>query len=297
MFGQTFEAQDLAIIGLLIVMEGVLSIDNALVLGILAKRVPKHLQRRALTYGLIGAFVFRVLAIALTAWLIQIRWIKLLGGLYLVYVAVKHFFFEHKETTHQDIVVGPDGRPTQVDHSTGQPLGPQAEQTELQGRAPVSPALGPIAVEAGTVGAASMAVAGSAAGFWSTVAVIELTDIAFAVDSIMAAVGMVSGSSKTWVVITGGLIGLVLMRFAAVMFIKLLDRFPRFEITAYLLVLWIGLKLVADYFFNSVAHPHTLNFHSPTSPWAWLFWGGMLVCFAYGFVGGKKPEPSSSPAA
>ena len=41
------------------------------------------------------------------------------------------------------------------------------------------------------------------------------------------------------------------MRFAAAMFIKLLDKFPRFETSAYLLVLVIGVKLLLDYFFNN----------------------------------------------
>lgn len=61
-FNQTFVSGDLAIIGLLILLEGVLSIDNAMVLGLLAKRLPEHKQKRALFYGLLGAFVFRILA-------------------------------------------------------------------------------------------------------------------------------------------------------------------------------------------------------------------------------------------
>src|SRR5829696_8166971 len=99
-FGQTFETHDLAIIVLLIVLEGVLSIDNALVLGLLAKRLPKHQQRRALTYGLVGAFVFRLLAIALATLLLKWWVVKLLGGGYLIYVAVKHFFFDEKHDEH-----------------------------------------------------------------------------------------------------------------------------------------------------------------------------------------------------
>src|SRR5262245_3241591 len=96
MFGQTFALNDLLVIGLLVVLEGALSIDNALVLGLLAKRLPKRLQSRALTYGLIGAFVFRLIAIALAAYLLQWRWVKLVGGLYLIYVAVHHLWFESK---------------------------------------------------------------------------------------------------------------------------------------------------------------------------------------------------------
>src|SRR5205823_920225 len=94
MFGQTFDPHDLAIIGLLVILEGVLSIDNALVLGLLARRLPKVLQGKALTYGLVGAFVFRILAIAAASFLLHWRLVKFLGGAYLVYVAVKHFFFE-----------------------------------------------------------------------------------------------------------------------------------------------------------------------------------------------------------
>src|ERR1043165_1366372 len=97
LFNQLFEWHDFVIVGLLVILEGVLSIDNALVLGLLAKRLPKRLQGKGLTYGLIGAFVFRVIAIGLAASLLHWRIVKLAGGLYLVYVSVKHFFFEERD--------------------------------------------------------------------------------------------------------------------------------------------------------------------------------------------------------
>src|SRR5256885_15279967 len=93
-FGQKAEPHDLVIVALLVVLEGVLSIDNALVLGLLAKRVPKRLQGRALTYGLVGALVFRMAAIGAATWLLQWTWAKLLGGAYLIYVSFKHFLFD-----------------------------------------------------------------------------------------------------------------------------------------------------------------------------------------------------------
>src|SRR5690606_15488149 len=62
-YGQTLAWGDLGIIGLLVLLEGALSIDNAWVLGLLAKRLPKEQQKKALTYGLIGAFVFRFIAV------------------------------------------------------------------------------------------------------------------------------------------------------------------------------------------------------------------------------------------
>jgi hypothetical protein len=52
-------------------------------------------------------------------------------------------------------------------------------------------------------------------------------------------------------VITGGILGVILMRFAAAIFIKLLEKFPRFELSAYLLVIVIGMKLLLDWGFNS----------------------------------------------
>src|SRR5207237_1292404 len=174
MFGQTFSPHDIFVIGVLIVLEGVLSIDNALVLGLLARRLPKALQAKALTYGLIGALVFRLLAIATASYLLHWRIAKLFGGLYLVYVAMKHFI---------------------------------------------------------------------------------------------------------WVVLVGGMLGVALMRFAAVIFIKLLEKFPRFETSAYLLVILIGLKLVLDFVVNTPANPERLDFHSPEDIAFWLFWGLMAICF------------------
>src|SRR5205823_1324921 len=130
------------------------------------------------------------------------------------------------------------------------------------------------------------------AGFWPTVAVIELTDIAFAVDSILAAIALVgppaagtpedSFHPKLWVIVTGGMLGVILMRVAAVMFIRLLERFPRFEFSAYLLVAVIGLKLLMDWAFNSADHPHRVNFHDFHSPAFWAFWSLMAICLAAG---------------
>jgi len=264
MFGQTFDPHDLIIIGLLVVLEGVLSIDNALVLGLLAKRVPKPLQKRALTYGLIGALVFRMAAIGAATWLLQWTWAKLLGGAYLIYVALKHFIFdeaqepEELESTNEERTHSRTGKPI-TSHSLS---------------------------------------------FWYTVVVIELTDIAFAIDSILAAIALVGNPSsdahglhpKFWVIVTGGMLGVVLMRVAAILFIKMLERFPRFETAAYLLVALIGVKLLVDWWFNKPppGFPPTevyrgpVDFHSPAHPAFWVFWGGMLVCFCVGFIPRRK---------
>src|SRR5688572_1403576 len=110
-FGQTLDWHDLGVIGLLVLLEGALSIDNALVLGLLAKRLPKEQQRKALTYGLIGAFVFRFIAVFMASLLLKWRVVKLLGGGYLVYIAIKHLFFEAHEDDG-DVAFTAAGEPT-----------------------------------------------------------------------------------------------------------------------------------------------------------------------------------------
>ncbi|MCU1274948.1 MAG: alx [Bryobacterales bacterium] len=271
MFGQTFSVQDLAIIGLLILLEGILSIDNALVLGLLAKRLPKQLRSRALTYGLVGAFIFRFIAIGTAAYLLRWRIVKLLGGGYLVWVSLKHFIFERRRNTAERVAVDSDELPESVNEIAGKEM------------------------TAGARGAVPGAVMKQPA-FWSTVAVIELTDIAFAIDSILAAIALVGSAPaghqgphpKLWLVIVGGTFGVILMRFAAMMFIRLLERFPRFETSAYLLVIVIGLKLLADWAINTPTHPHALDFHDPGGIEFWVFWVLMAVCFAAGFLPQKN---------
>src|SRR4051812_5296133 len=196
LFGQTFEIHDLALIGLLVVLEGVLSIDNALVLGLLAKRVPKAFQKRALTYGLAGALVFRVVAIATAVWLMHWWFVKLIGGGYLVYIAVKHLFFEHRDEHDPQLSVNERGEVVLVDPVTHRPLSDAAAAAAVRhsdGDAMPAPTTATEVAPAPHAPAAR-ATAGrrrKPAGFWPTVFVIELTDIAFAIDSILAAIALV----------------------------------------------------------------------------------------------------------
>ncbi len=286
-FGQEFIWGDLGIVGLLILLEGVLSIDNALVLGLLAKRLPKHMQPRALTYGLVGAFVFRILAISVASFLLKWRVVKLLGGGYLAYVAIKHLWFEQEtHTTHAH--VDAEGEPILVDETTGLPLTSEQEIVEIEHRGPI-PGVTQMTDGLATDGKAK---------FWPTVFVIEMTDIAFAVDSILAAIALVgpppSGHPtdavhpKLWVIITGGILGVILMRFAAVIFIRLLERFPRFESTAYWLVFLIGLKLLIDWGFNTDANPHRVDFHNFHEAPFWIFWIALGLTFCSGFLPEKR---------
>jgi YkoY family integral membrane protein len=279
LWGQSFGSQDLLLVMLLVFFEGILSIDNAIVLGLLAKRLPKSQQKRALTYGLVGAFVFRTLAILTASFLLEWRIVKLIGGGYLLYISIKHLFFQSQETTPDEVAIGRDGEIELRDAATGGELSPSQEVLEIKERLPA-----PIPFEALRLDR----------HFWLTVLVIELTDIAFAVDSILAAIALVGAPPldhaigdvhpKLWIVVAGGIIGIILMRVAAVVFIRLLERFPRFETSAYLLIIVIGVKLLADWGFNSKEHPHVVDFHHISRPEFWLFWISMLACLAIGFL-------------
>src|SRR5687767_7405033 len=134
-FGQRLEVQDLAVVALLVVLEGMLSIDNALVVDLLAKRLPKHEQAKALWYGLAGAFVFRFLAVLLASLLLRWTFAKFLGGAYLVYIAVRHLFFESKEGADKEkIVLDEHGHPKFVDEDTGAALTASQEELEVRER-------------------------------------------------------------------------------------------------------------------------------------------------------------------
>lgn len=323
-FGQTLEWLDLLTVGLLIILEGVLSIDNALVLGLLAKRLPKSQQKRALTYGLVGAFVFRAIAILMASYLLQWKVVKLIGGGYLAYVALKYFLYEMWSAESEHIALDKHGHPILVDDETGEEVDTQKFEGEIEARTAVPvDMIAPLqngdqngngngnGTAIGSPGglaradSADMARVGSGnyakkiryAKFWPTVLVIELTDIAFAVDSILAALALISTKQpedggfnpKLWVVFLGGILGVILMRIAAVVFIRMLERFPRFELSAYLLVLVIAVKLVVDWYFNSgVEHDPRFDFHAVGSAAFMTFWVAMALSFLVGFLPAKN---------
>ncbi|MFA5653769.1 MAG: TerC family protein [Desulfomonilia bacterium] len=193
---QSLAGTDLIAIGTLAILEGILSVDNSLVLAILVRTLPKEQQRKALTYGIAGAFLFRLIALIFAAYLINFLIFKIVGGLYLVYLAMKHMFFFFQENAHQT-------RP------------------------------------------------GVAKSFWGTVLVVELTDIAFSIDSITTAVAM---SNKLAVVWLGGIMGIIFLRFAASFFIGLLEKLPRLEDLAYQLIFFIGTKLLLEGFHIEITH-------------------------------------------
>lgn len=78
------------ILGILL-LEIILSFDNAAVLATMVKDLPKEQQAKALKYGILGAYLFRGIALILVESIMSIWWLKPIGGAYLLFMAIKHF--------------------------------------------------------------------------------------------------------------------------------------------------------------------------------------------------------------
>jgi YkoY family integral membrane protein len=76
----------------LIIIESLLSIDNAAVIATMVMDLPKSQRGKALRYGIIGAYVFRGLCLIFAAYLMEIAWLKAAGGIYLIFLMVHHFY-------------------------------------------------------------------------------------------------------------------------------------------------------------------------------------------------------------
>jgi YkoY family integral membrane protein len=194
------------LIGTLVVLEGLLSADNALVLAVMVKHLPEEKRKKALFYGLIGAYLFRFIAIGIGMFLIKLAWVKVLGALYLAWLSIKYFIDKRKGN---------------------------AEEEEAHGMNQNSILFRMFGV------------------FWGTVAMVELMDIAFSVDSVLAAFGV---SNEVWILLLGGMLGILMMRGIAGVFLKLLERIPELETTAYILILIIATKMLLSVVHIEVSH-------------------------------------------
>jgi YkoY family integral membrane protein len=214
---------DLVTVALLVALEGLLSADNAMVLAVLVLGLPKRDQRKALQYGIVGAFVFRITAILLAVYLIRLQFVMLVGAAYLLWLPYSHF------TGHEDTAAR--RRPKKAVRWLG-----------------MSP-------------------------FWSTVAKVELTDIVFAIDSILVAVAM---SNKTWVILTGGILGIIAMRLVIGKLLALIQQYPALVDGAFIIILWVGIKLLLEF-----AHQQGwVHFEIPK----WLSLGLIVVIFIIAFL-------------
>ena len=81
----------LAVVGNLVIIESLLSVDNAAVLATMVSDLPREQRPKALRYGIFGAYLFRILCLVFASYLIRFWYLKPLGGLYLLYLAYGHF--------------------------------------------------------------------------------------------------------------------------------------------------------------------------------------------------------------
>jgi tellurite resistance protein TerC len=212
----SFDMGLVSILLMVVFLEGILSIDNAAVLGAMVSGLPPlqpvpwpaplrallHPLDRllggqrsaALKVGLLGAYLGRATMLVLAFWVIENPWLKIIGALYLVKLAFENL---------------------------GQPE--PGEEAQIEAERVVHHS------------------------FWSVVLAVELADLAFSLDNVVAVVAI---SDQLWLVIFGVFLGILTMRFAAGIFTHLILREPILETGAYLIVLIIGVELLLDELFG-----------------------------------------------
>lgn len=237
----------------LVGLEGILAADNAVVMAVMVKNLPLEQQRKALFYGLLGAFIFRFATLFLISFLANVWQVQALGALYLLFIAGSHLYKSMKGKAAKKEV--------KTNHSRS---------------------------------------------FWLTVLKVEIADIAFAIDSMLAAVALaVTLTPIGWfhvggldggqflVMFFGGVIGMVIMRFAATWFVKVLRQRPSLEVAAFLIVGWVGVKLAVF----TLAHPAigVLDRHFPESTaWKLIFWIVLVGIAAGGFFHSNRKLSAQS---
>ncbi|MCP8968505.1 TerC family protein [Ectobacillus ponti] len=242
---------------ILIALEGILAADNALVLAIMVKHLPEEKRKKALFYGLAGAFIFRFGSLFLISFLVDVWQVQALGALYLIFIAASHIFKKYVRNKGNHAHTNKDIKKD---------------------------------------------------SFWTTVIKVELADIAFAIDSILAAValavtlpetnlGTIGGldAGQFTIILLGGIIGLVIMRFAANQFVSLLERKPGLETAAFLIVGWVGVKLAV----YAMAHPslHIISHDFAHSGlWKGMFWVILLGIGAGGWFLSKEKKHTENEA-
>ncbi len=210
----------------LIFLEGILSIDNAAVLGAMVAHLPDdeyipwpkrldifhrssfhllgHQRQAALKVGLLGAYVGRAAMLFFATYIISNPWLRLIGAAYLFKLASDHF---------AALMTTPPAN--------------EEEEDELE-----------VIIPKGK-------------GFWSVVVAVELADLAFSLDNVVAAVAL---SDEFWVVVLGVALGILVMRFAAGIFSLVVEKEPILVHAAYLLILNIGIELIIEDFIHMNIH-------------------------------------------
>ena len=102
MFIDLFSPEQLTILTQIILIDLVLAGDNAIIIGMVASKFPTEQRKKIIFWGIGGAVVLRIILTLLTAYLLQITGLRLIGGLLLLYIVYKLYVDVIKGATHED---------------------------------------------------------------------------------------------------------------------------------------------------------------------------------------------------
>jgi YjbE family integral membrane protein len=102
MFIDLFSPEQLTILTQIILIDLVLAGDNAIIIGMVASKFPTEQRKKIIFWGIGGAVVLRIILTLLTAYLLQITGLRLIGGLLLLYIVYKLYVDVIKGATYED---------------------------------------------------------------------------------------------------------------------------------------------------------------------------------------------------
>jgi YkoY family integral membrane protein len=254
---------------LLVGLEAVLSADNAIALAAISRRLhdPAR-QRQALNLGLLLALLFRLGLIAAARWVLAFWPLQLLAAGYLLVLCGRH-------------LLGLDGGEDAPDAASQAALGATSESAP--GAAPgAASGAAPEVASGAAPEAAPEAPPSGVGGLGSVVLTLALTDLAFSLDSVAAAVAV---TDRLWLVMAGGVIGVVALRLTAELFIRWLEVFLRLETAGYLAVGLVGLRLLLRLALPGLEIPD------------WALLASVVLLFVWGFSERRVPPQAGEAAA
>lgn len=208
-----FGVDTLLLLPVLIALEAVLSADNAIALAAIAQGLDsEEMQRRALNFGLLIAFILRVGLILTAGWVLQFWQFEVMGAAYLLWLVYQHFTAETDTEAHHH--------------------GPRF------------------------------------ASVLQAIPVIAFTDLAFSLDSVTTALAL---SKDVVVILLGGTIGIITLRFMAGLFIRWLEEFEHLEDAGFITVAFVGIRLLVRVIDPTLVPPE----------WAMVL--TIALVFAWGF--------------
>ena len=258
----------LLLLPLLVGLEAVLSADNAIALAAISRRLKDPArQRQALNLGLLLALVFRLGLIAAARWVLAFWPLQLLAAGYLLWLSGRHLLGLDGEGAGAAEVRG-----AAEDYSEAEGTGAAVGNGEGTGEGSGE----------GTAASTPPGPAHLLPGLGSVVVTLALTDLAFSLDSVAAAVAV---TDRLLLVMAGGVIGVVALRLTAELFIRWLEVFRHLETAGYLAVGLVGLRLLVRLAFPGLEIPD------------WALLASVVLLFLWGFSARRLPSVPADAAA